>query len=211
MALRSTCPILLPVITKVFFQYRRRVSGVEKIWETIKQYQTDWNEMDDDLLYVRIEHDKFTFRRVLETTEWGYGERDLRVIYAQLIERRRRREMQLEISRQRDAQQLEKHHQAAIRSLPHIKNDERDGFYNMLNSVGWPLRFRSLDSVRSERRHISGPWAHEDGAALEIILKETNENFVFSAADAASTFFPDREVEDVVQKGEEIEAGWQAA
>jgi hypothetical protein len=66
--------------------------------------------MDDDLLYVRIEHDKFTFRRVLETTGWGYGERDLRVIYAQLIERRRRREMQLEISRQRDAQQLEKHH-----------------------------------------------------------------------------------------------------
>jgi hypothetical protein len=46
---------------------------------------------------------------------------------------------------------------------------------------------------------------------LKIILKETNENFVFSAADAASTFFPDREVEDVVQKGEEIEAGWQAA
>jgi hypothetical protein len=166
--IRSTCPIPLPVITKVFFQYQRRVSGVEKIWETIKQYQTDWNEMDDDLLYVRIEHDKFTFRRVLETTGWGYGERDLRVIYAQLIERRRRREMQLlehhrqremqlEISRQCDAQQLEEHHQAAIRSLPHIKNDKRDGFYNMLNSVGWPLRFRSLDSVRSERRHITGP------------------------------------------------------
>jgi hypothetical protein len=59
--IRSTCPIPLPVITKVFFQYRRRVSGVGKIWETIMQYQTDWNEMDDDLLYVRIAIDNFTF------------------------------------------------------------------------------------------------------------------------------------------------------
>jgi hypothetical protein len=220
--IRSTCPIPLPVITKVFFQYRRRISGVEKIWETIMQYQTDWNEMDDDLLYVRIAIDNFTFRRVLETTGWSCSERDLRVIYAQLIERRRRREMQLrenhrqremqlQIDRQSDAQRLKEHHRAAIRLLPHIINDERDGIYNMLNSVGWPLRFRSLDSVRSERRNDIGPWAQEDAMALEIILRRTNKNFVFSAADAALALSPDREVEDVVQKGEETKASWQAA
>jgi hypothetical protein len=81
----------------------------------------------------------------------------------------------------------------------------------MLEIVGWPLRFRTLDGVRSKMRHITGPWTQEDAMALEIILKETMNNLVFSAVDAASTFFPDRRVEDVVQKGEEIKAGWQAA
>ena len=53
--------------------------------------------MDDALLYVRIEIDKLTFRQVLETTTlpYTYDEPTLRVIYAQLLERRQNRAQQL--------------------------------------------------------------------------------------------------------------------